>query len=171
MFEIGAVTKPQGVRGELRVFPTTDDPSRFALLVGQEITLRTPSGEKLYTLEQARLHKNMVLVKLAGVTDRNMAEHLTKAVILIPEDKALPLAEGEHFVRDLIDLAVETETGEHVGTLTDVLHTNANDVYVISPPEGDAFMIPAIKNVIRHVDIPAGKMVVHLLEGLRELKA
>ena len=170
MFEIGVITKPQGVRGELRVFPTTDDPSRFTLLEGKEILLRQNGTDKPYKLLQAKLHKGLVLVRLEGVNDRNMAETLGKATINIPDELALPLDEGEYFVRDLLGLDVVTEAGESIGTLSKVINTNANDVYVIDPPEGDSFMIPAIKSVVLGVSLADKKMTVHLMDGLRELK-
>ena len=171
MFEIGIITKPQGIRGEMRVLPTTDDPSRFELLLNEEVTVRLNGRDKPYKLLQARLHKNIVIVKLEGISDRNIAETLINGIIVIPDEKALPLGEGEYFIRDLIGLNVETEAGEHLGTISKVLQTNANDVYVIDSADGDSFMIPAIKNVVLSVSIPDKKMTIHLMEGLRELKA
>lgn len=171
MFEIGTIVKPQGIRGELRVFPTTDDPARFSLLVGEEILLRdTKNAETPYKLLQARPHKGLVIIKLDGVNDRNMAETLVRNIIAIPDEKALPLEDGEYFVRDLIGLDVVTQTGEHIGKLSKVLNTNANDVYVIDPAEGDSFMIPAIKSVVLNVSLQDKKMTVRLMDGLRELK-
>ena len=170
MFEIGTIVKPQGIRGELRVFPTTDDPARFNFLVGEEILLRLGNTERQYKLQQARQQKNLVIIKLDGVDDRNMAETLVRGIILIPDEKALPLEEGEYFVRDLIGLNVVDETGQHIGKIDDVLQTNANDVYVIDTGEGDSFMIPAIKNVIQSVSLTEKKMTIHMMEGLRELK-
>jgi len=171
MFEIGTIVKPQGIRGELRVFPTTDDPARFSLLVGEEIILRDPKNvETSYKLLQARPHKGLVIIKLDCVNDRNMAETLVRSIITIPDEKAIPLEEGEYFVRDLIGLDVVTESGEHVGKLSKVLNTNANDVYVIDPAEGDSFMIPAIKNVVLSVSLQDKTMIVRLMDGLRELK-
>jgi len=171
MFEIGTIIKPQGIRGELRVFPTTDDPARFNLLVGEAMLVRLGNTERTYKLLQARQQKNIVIVKLEGVDDRNTAETLVRGIITIPDEKALPLEEGEYFVRDLIGLNVEDENGEHLGTISKVLNTNANDVYVIEATEGDSFMIPAIKSVILSVSIPDKKMIVHMMDGLRELKA
>jgi len=171
MFEIGIIVKPQGIRGELRVLPTTDDPTRFELLIGEEIFIRQNNTERPFKLLQARQHKNLILVKLDGVSDRNMAETLIRSTIAIPDDKALPLEEGEYYVRDLIGISVETEAGENLGIISKILKTNANDVYVIDVAEGDSFMIPAIKNVIRSVSIPDKKMIIHLMDGLRELKA
>ena len=171
MFEIGTIVKPQGIRGELRVFPTTDDPSRFSLLVGKEVLVRLKHTERPYKLLQARQHKNIVIVKLEGVNDRNMAETLIHATIAISDDMALPLEDGEYYVRDLIGLWVEDENGQHLGTISKVLNTNANDVYVVEAGEGDAFMIPAIKSVILSVSLADKKMKIHMMDGLRELKA
>ena len=171
MFEIGTIVKPQGIRGEVRVFPTTDDPTRFNLLVGETVIVRLGNTERTYKLLQARQQKNIVIIKLEGVSDRNTAETLVRGVIAISDDKALPLEAGEYFVRDLIGLNVEDETGEHIGVISKVLNTNANDVYVIEAAEGDAFMIPAIKNVILSVSIPEKKMKIYMMDGLRELKA
>lgn len=169
MFEIGTIVKPQGIRGEIRVFPTTDDPSRFALLVGKEITIRSKGGHQNYKLLQARPHKNIIILKLENITDRNMAETLTSGVITIPSELALPLEEGEYFVRDLIGLTVEDECGTNIGTIKDVMQTNANDVYIIETPEGDSFMMPAIKKIIRSVLLDQRKMIVKMMDGLREL--
>ena len=167
MFEIGKITKAQGIRGEIRVYPTTDDPSRFELLVGKEVLL---DGNAPYKLLQARQHKNIVIVKLQNVNDRNTAETLINKTIYIPEELALPLEDGEYYVRDLIGLKVQDEAGNHLGTISKVLNTNANDVYVIDSPEGDAFMIPAIKKVVLSVNMPEKTMTIHMMDGLRELK-
>lgn len=170
MFEIGTIVKPQGIHGELRVFPTTDDPARFSLLVGEEIFLRSNNTERPYKLLQARQHKNLVLIKLEGVNDRNTAETLTRSIIAIPDEKGLPLEEGEYYVRDLIGLKVEDKNGERVGILSKVLNTNANDVYVIDTDDGDSFMVPAVKSVVLSVSMEDKKMTIHMMEGLRELK-
>jgi len=169
MFEIGIIVKPQGIRGELRVLPTTDDPSRFELLIGKEIFLVTKSKQSTVKILSARPHKNIIIVQLEGVTTRNQAEELLQSTLQIPDDMALPLDEGEYFVRDLVGLDVRTENGEPVGKLTRVMQTNAIDVYVISPPDGDDFMIPAIKSVVLNVSLAEKKMTVRLMEGLREL--
>jgi len=169
MFEIGTIVKPQGIRGELRVYPTTDDPSRFALLVGKDVLVRLGGKDISHKLLAARLHKNIVLVQLEGVNDRNMAESLVRGVVLIPDNLALPLDEGEYFVRDLVDMQVVDENGSLVGHVRDVMNTNANDVYIIDPIEGDAFMLPAIKKVVISVSVADKKMTVRMMDGLREL--
>ena len=166
-FEIGIITKPQGIKGEMRVLPTTDDPSRFELLVGQNINIAGAS----HKLTNARQQKGMVIIKLAEVNDRNAAETLSGKKILIPAEKALPLEDGEYYVRDLPGLKVESEDGEEIGVVSRVIHTNANDVYVIEPTDGESFMIPAIKDVVRSVSVNEGKIIVRLMDGLRELLA
>ena len=168
-FEIGIIVKPQGINGELRVLPTTDDPERFALLDEVHIRFKNRPDVKPYKLTGARQHKGLVLVKLAGVSDRNMAETMVGGVLLIPPGKALPLDTDEYFIRDLVGLRVETEDGVVLGAVADVFSTGANDVYIIKDDGGKAFMIPAIKDVVLAVSLGDGKMTVRLIEGLQEL--
>ncbi|MCL2462583.1 MAG: ribosome maturation factor RimM [Defluviitaleaceae bacterium] len=169
-FAIGKIIGPRGLKGELRVYPLTDEPSRFGLL--QEVTLEfppqrggAPIPSRIYIVETARSHEGIVFLKLAGVDDMTAAEKLRGAAVKIPPEAALPLGEGEYYIRDLIDMEVVTEEGEALGKLTDVLHTGANDVYVA----GEKLMIPAIKECILKVDVPGKKMTVALMEGLRDL--
>lgn len=172
-FVIGIIVKPQGIRGELRVLPTTDDPERFALLdevFVQPKNVPHPTAES-YKLTSARRHKGLVLVKLAGINDRNAAEKIVGHVLTIPPEKALPLDSDEYFIRDLIGLTVETEDGQTLGEVVDVFPTGANDVYVIRDTSGESFMLPAIKDVILAVLMAERKMTIRLIEGLRELKA
>ncbi|MCL2602862.1 MAG: ribosome maturation factor RimM [Defluviitaleaceae bacterium] len=175
MFEIGIIVKPQGVRGEMRVLPTTDDPTRFELLKEVYVSPKSVNPPsvlaKKYTLSSVRYQKNMVMLTLAEVKDRNAAAALVGSVLLIPDEWALPLDEDEYFVRDLIGLTAQTEDGEVLGEITDVLRTGANDVYVITSVEGDSFMVPAIKDVVLRVDSTRSCITLRLLDGLRELKA
>ena len=170
-FEIGIITKPQGVAGELRVLPTTDDPERFALLDEVHLRPRAPGEARPYKLISSRPHKGMALIKLAGITDRNAAEKLVGSTLLIPPEKAITLGADEYFIRDLMGLKVETEDGQALGEVADIFPTGANDVYVVRDGNGESFMIPAIKDVVLAVSLPEGKMIVRLLEGLQELKA
>ena len=171
MFEIGKIVKPQGLRGELRVFPTTDDPARFALL--EEVFVRPPNSEttQKYAIVAARQQKGMVILSLQGVADRTAAEQLVGATLLIPDEWALPLDEDEYYVRDLIGCAAVDEDGAALGTIADVFSTGANDVYIIQPTDSEAFMVPAIKDVVRAVNLTDRRITLHLLAGLRELRA
>ena len=164
-FKIGVVTKPHGIKGGVRVYPTTDEPERFRLLADETVTV----GECQRRIDGARLSKGMVIVKFHGVNDRNAAQALTGKSIYIPQEKALPLAEDEYFERDIIGLAVETEEGLFLGCIQEILKTRANDVYTVRPDEGRAFMIPAVKNVVVRVSISERKMTVRLVEGMEGL--
>ena len=174
-FEIGIIVKPQGISGELRVLPTTDDPQRFKLL--DEVHVRPkemPGGTAdptihTYRLIAVRYHKGLVLLTMEGIKDRNAAEKLVGSVLIIPRSKALPLGVDEYFVRDLIGIEVQTEEGLILGEIADVFATGANDVYVVRDATGKSFMIPAIKDVVLAVSLPDGKMTVRLIDGLKEL--
>ena len=158
-FEIGRITKAHGIRGELRVFPTTDDPSRFELLIGDNIKIKKNGAENFYKLTSVRLQKGIVIIKFAEINDRNAAETMIGAIICIPPEKALPLEQSEYYIRDLIGLRAESESGDFLGTLSDVLQTGANDVYEIKTPDGESFLIPAIKDAIKAVLISEGKII------------
>ena len=107
----------------------------------------------------------MMLVTLTDVGDRTAAEQLRDQYLLIPETEAMPLAENENFAHDLIGLAVETTGGEPLGRLVEILFTRANDVYVVRGPAGE-ILLPALREVVRQVDVEAGKMIVSVPDGL-----
>ena len=167
-FEIGIITKPQGISGEVRVLPTTDDPKRFGLL--DEVLIRFPKGqETVFKITSVRQHKGLVLLRFEGINDRNGAEKMVRGVLVIPRSAALPLSADEYFIRDLIGLKVETEDGAALGTVEDVFPTGANDVYVVGDGVGKSFMIPAIKDVVLDVSMETRVMTVRLIDGLKEL--
>jgi 16S rRNA processing protein RimM len=164
-FQIGIIVKAQGIRGEVRVLPTTDDPERFSLL--NTVTV-SKNGYREYGIQSARVQKSLVILKLSGVDDRDAAELMTGGKIIIPPEMALPLEENEYYLRDLIGIEVFADSGEHLGTLTDVLVTGANDVYTVTKPGEKEILIPAIKSCVLSVDVQEKKMTVHLPEGLRQ---
>jgi len=166
-FKIGEIVNTHATRGEVKVYPTTDDPSRFKLL--DKITLKNTLSEKEAGIEGVRFHKQMVILKLRGVDDRTAAEKLRNHSIYIPDELALPLGENEYYARDLYGMSVLTENGEVLGELFDILFTGANDVYVIKPLDpkyGKEILIPAIEKCILDVQIERKTMTVRLLEGL-----
>jgi len=177
MFEIGIIVKPQGIRGEIRVLPTTDDPTRFELL--DEVFLRqakSPTDAPLQklTITASRLQKGVVVLTIKEIADRNAAEKLVGATLVIPDEWALPCDDDEYYVRDLIGCAAVDENGNALGTVADVFSTGANDVYVIQPSadaqDASAFMVPAIKDVVRNVNLNEKCVTLCLLEGMRELR-
>lgn len=159
-FLIGKIVNTQGVHGEMRVIPTTDDVSRFELLDSVLI------DNKEYEIERIRYHKQFVLLKLKGIDDMTTAERYKTKEVRIPENMAVPCEEDEYYIRDLYDMQVITEDGAEIGTIKDVIFTGANDVYVIKPKSGKDILIPAIKDCILNVDVENKTMTINLLEGL-----
>ena len=167
-FQIGAVTAAHGVRGEVQVFPMTDDPGRYKKLK-QVIVQKKNGAEETLVVESARFFKNTVLLKWKGIETRDDAERYRGSALFVPREDAVPLQENEYFIADLIGLSVLTEDGKRLGALTDVLQTGANDVYEVTLENKKKILIPAIPDCILQVDVEAGEMTVHLLPGLMEL--
>lgn len=167
MLRVGVVASTHGIRGEVKVFPTTDDPRRFNEL--KEVILDTGKEQIPLEIEQVKYFKNMVILKFKGYDNINDMEKYKSKDLLIPRDKAVELEPDEYFITDLIGLKVLTEDGELLGTLKDVLETKANDVYVVEMKNGKELMVPAIADCILEVDLEQSVMKVHLLEGLMDL--
>ena len=167
-FKIGIIVNVHGIRGEIRVIPTTDEPGRFGQLEVAEIFFKSDKAE--YPIEAVRPHKALMVLKLKGIDDRNAAEQLIGGEIKVPRSEALPLEDDEYYQKDLFDMDVVTDTGEKLGYLANIIETGANDVYVVRPENGNKdILIPAIKECILSVSVIEKKMTVHLMEGLREL--
>lgn len=167
MFTIGKIVNTHGIKGEIKVMPTTDNPKRFGQLKKVYVEHKTIT---IYEIENVRYHKECVLLKLKGINDMNGAELLKGSTIKIERQEALPLEEDEYYIGDLYNMAVYTEEERYLGNIIDIIMTGSNDVYVLRK-EGRPkdLLIPAIKQVIKKVDVPHQKMNVHLLEGLEEL--
>lgn len=163
---VGVVTSTHGIAGEVKVFPTTDDPERFKKLKEVQVDL----GREQLTLHIAsvKFFKNMVILKFKEFGNINEVEKLVKKDLMISRDMAVPLSEDENFICDMIGLTTVTDDGIELGKLTDVLQTGANDVYVITAAKGREILIPAIKQCILKVDLERKIMTVHMLEGLLE---
>ena len=163
-FEIGKIVNTVGIGGEIKIYPTTDDLKRFDLLNEIRIILRDDVFEK--RIERVRYHKNLVMMKLAGVDDVSTADGLRGGVIVVERASALPLADNEYYLKDLVGLTVAERDGNVLGVLADVIFTGANDVYVVKRGGDKDLLIPAIAECILDVDLKDKLMVVHLLEGL-----
>ena len=159
---IGEIAKPHGVRGEVVVIPHTDLPERFTWLdeiyVGDNPPLPV-------ALENVRFHKGRPLLKLAGYDNRDDVEDLRGQLLQIPEDQAIPLADNEYFLYQLLGLSVETAGRRPLGTLVEIIETGANNVFVVQGPQGE-ILIPDIPQVISSIDFENKKMIVHPLPGL-----
>lgn len=168
-FDIGKIVNTQGIKGDVRIIPMTDDPKRYELL--KEVLVEKNNRLIPYSIEKVWYHKQFVIVKFQEIPGMTEAEKLKNCIVKIPKELALPLKEDEYFIGDLMDVQVWTEDGEFLGNVKDIIFTGSNDVYVIQNPEKPGtkeLLIPAIKQCIKRVDIENKKMIVELLEGLRD---
>lgn len=169
LLQVGVITTTHGVRGEVKVFPTTDDAARFKKL--KNVILDTGKEKIDLEIENVRFFKNLVILKFKGIDDINDVEKYRKKSLFVTRENAVKLKKDEYFIADLIGLNVQTDEGEELGNISDVLQTGANDVYVISRDGCDDILLPAIKECVKEVHIEDGTILVHLLPGLRELNA
>lgn len=167
LLRVGVITSTHGVRGEVKVFPTTDDMNRFKKL--KTVLLDNGKQQKTLEIEQVKFFKNMVILKFKGVDNINDVEGWRQKDLLITREQAVKLKPDENFIVDLIGLKVITDDGEALGVMKDVLQTGANDVYVVQTESGKELLLPAIKDCILNVDLDAGEMLVHVLDGLLDL--
>lgn len=164
---IGTVTAPHGVRGEVRVKIETDFPERFTESDRLKFLFPSKSTPRELEVEEARPHKGMILLKLVGHDDREAAERLRGARVVIARNDVRPLPEGTWYIFDLEGLDVYTRAGAYLGVLTEVLHPGGNDVYVVKEGSRE-ILLPAIKQVIVDVDLTRRRMTVDPLEDYEE---
>ena len=164
LLQVGVITQTHGVHGEVKVFPTTDDPERFLDL--EYVFLDTGREKKKLTIQSVKFFKQFVILKFKGINNINDIEKYKRCSLLVDRENAVELEEDEYFIADMIGMNVLTEDGEIFGTLKDVIETGANDVYVINSKKHGEVLIPAIKECILDVNVKEGKMLVHLMDGL-----
>ncbi|MDE6929503.1 MAG: ribosome maturation factor RimM [Lachnospiraceae bacterium] len=167
MLRVGVISSTHGVRGEVKVYPTTDDPERFLDLA--QVTLDTGREQITLEIQNVKFFKNMVILKFKGYDNINDIEKYKGKDLLIHRDQAVELKEDEYFVTDLMGLKVVAEEGTVLGILKEVIPTGANDVYVVQPENGKELLLPAIKDCILNVDLEKGIMTIHLMDGLLDL--
>lgn len=161
---VGVITTTHGVKGEVKVYPTTDDINRFESL--KLVYLDTGSEYKPLTIEKVRYFKQLVILKFKDIDDINDIEKYKGKDLLISRDDAIKLNEGEYFIFDLIDSVVYTDAGEELGILTEILTSSANDVYIVKTKDNKEVLLPSIKECILDVDTANKKITVHLMDGL-----
>lgn len=167
LLQVGVITSTHGVRGEVKVFPTTDDAARFKKL--KNVILDTGKEKLELEIAGVKFFKNMVILKFKEFDNINDVEKYRQKGLFVTRENAVKLKKDEYFIADLIGLAVWTDEGEKLGTLTDVLQTGANDVYTVRMKDGDDVLVPAIKDCIQDVDLEEHRMTVHLLPGLLDV--
>lgn len=163
-FRVGVIANTHGLRGEVKVFPTTEDPERFRTL--NDVLLDTGSEWLPLEVTSVRFFKNLVIVKFKGYDSINEIEQYKGKDLYVTRENAIPLEEGEYYLADVIGAEVFTEDGGIFGELTDVLTGNgANNVFVVQH-EGKEVLLPVIPDCVKNVDVEQGKVTVHIMKGL-----
>jgi len=161
---VGRVLRPHGLRGEMRVQPETDFPERLGTL-GQAVLVTDERSEPV-RVEAVRRVGEAVLVKVAGIDTPEAAEVWRGAALAVPRELAAPLPEGRHYVFEVLGLTVETEEGQRLGAVEEIIRTPGNDVYVVRGKR--EILIPAISSVVLRIDPAQGRIVIRPMPGLLE---
>jgi len=164
LLRVGVISSTHGVKGEVKVFPTTDDSARFKQL--KKVILDTGREQIDLEIEGVKFFKNMVILKFKGYDSIEEIEKYKGKDLLITRDLAVKLGPDENFIFDLIGLSVVKDDGEELGTLTDVIKTGANDVYEVKMTDGREVLLPAIKECVLNVDLEKKVVTVHMMDGL-----
>ncbi|MEW6725700.1 MAG: ribosome maturation factor RimM [Bacillota bacterium] len=164
LIAIGKVVNTQGHRGAVRVLLLTDFPERFLEL--DSVILVQGERQTVMHVEQASLHKAFAVLKFREIEDMNGAEAVKGAVLKLPREKLVPLPDGRYYIFDIVGLDVFTVDGNLLGKVKDVLQTGANDIYVVAGTDGKEVLIPALKQVVREIDLEGRRMQVDPPEGL-----
>lgn len=162
--EIGQIVNTNGLKGMVKVNPFTDDMMRFEEL--EDLYIQYKGNLKKVKIEQVRYQKNQVLLKLEGINSIEEAEIYRNCYLKIHRKDARDLEKDMYFIADLIGLEVYTNQNELLGKLDDVFSTGSNDVYVVKDQNGKQILLPAIKEVIKQIDLKNKKITVELINGL-----
>lgn len=164
LLQVGVITQTHGLKGEVKIFPTTDDVNRFKSL--KKVILDTGKENIELEIEGVKFFKQYAILKFKGIDNINDIEKYKGKSLLVTRDNAVKLKKNEYFIADMIGMKVVTEDEVHFGTLTDVLETGANDVYIVETTDKKEVLLPAIKECILNVDIENQIMKVHIMKGL-----
>jgi len=164
LLRVGVITTTHGISGEVKVFPTTDDIRRFDDL--KTAVLKHRNGQTEVHIGGVKYFKNLVILKIDEITSVEQAGLYRNAELYVRREDAVPLEEGEYYIGDLIGMKVITDDGKTLGTLTDVMETGANDVYIVTTPEKKELLLPAIDECILAIDTQENICRVHIMKGL-----
>ena len=163
--ELGQIVNVKGLKGEVKVNPFTEDNTRFERL--PKVFVKKAKGDmKEYIISKVGYNKNQVIIKFKEINTVEEAETLRNSYILVDRDVLGELPEGVYYIADLIGLDVYTEAQEYLGKVDDIFSTGSNDVYVVKDELGKQRLLPGIDEVLKKIDIPNGKIIVNLIEGL-----
>lgn len=164
-YTVGKIANTHGLRGELKIIPQTDfAEERFAK--GSKLYIQAKGDRIPVVIAKARPHKHTYIVQLVDYTDINQVEPFKGGTLQVAAEDRAPLPEDEYYYDEIIGCQVISDEDEVLGEVTDILVTGANDVWIVTPPEGKEILLPVIDDVILHVDTHSKKIKVHLLEGL-----
>lgn len=167
MFNVGKLVNTHGIRGEVKIIPTTDFPEeRFAQK--SELVLQQPNSNNSVsvTVERSRLHKNMYIIKFVQFDNINEVEKYKGWMLKVSEEQLDELDEDEYYYHEIIGCKVVTDEGEDLGIIDEILSPGANDVWVVKPAKGKSILIPVIDDVVLTVDVQEKVVTVHIMEGL-----
>ena len=165
---VGVITSTHGIKGEVKVYPTTDDAERFLALKEKEVLLDTGREMLPLVIENVRFFKNLVILKFQGIDNINDIEKYRGRDLLVTRENAVPLEEGEFFICDIIGSTVYEEDGSVFGTLRDVMETGANNVFVVETGDGREVLLPYIDDCIREVNVEEKRSVAYIMPGLTD---
>lgn len=162
---VGKILNTQGRAGSVRVLPLTDYPDRFK--VKNQVYVSLKGSRKLMSIEESAPHKKYVIIKFREIPDMNAAEEIKGGILEVTRSDLFPLPENTYYIFDIVGLTVKDKTRGSLGRITEVLQTGANDVYVVETG-ARPLLIPALKQVVKEIDLPGRTMVVDLPEGLAD---
>lgn len=166
LLQVGVITSTHGIKGEVKVFPMTDDNRRFKKL--KECMLQYKEEWIPVKVQGARFFKNMVILKFEGIDNINDVEQYKQCGIFVDREHAVKLEQDEYFIADLLGIQVDREDGSPLGKLTEIIPTGANDVYVVTDANQKEWLFPAIKDCILKVDMEKRRMTVRMMKGMEE---
>jgi len=169
LLQIGRIVGTHGIKGEVSVYPLTDDPRRFSILKDCFLLTENNKTKTAAKAVGARYSNSKVILKFDGIDDRDAALALKGRFIAVTRENAVKLAPGTYFICDLIGCMVTCEESGELGIISDVLQTGANDIYVVKRENNKDLLIPVIKDVIKDIDLQNRTIRVHLLDGLLDL--
>lgn len=166
LLQVGVITSTHGIKGEVKVFPMTDDNRRFKKL--KECMIQYKEEWIPVKVQGARFFKNMVILKFEGIDNINDVEQYKQCGIFVDREHAVKLEQDEYFIADLLGIQVDREDGSPLGKLTEIIPTGANDVYVVTDANQKEWLFPAIKDCILKVDMEKRRMTVRMMRGMEE---
>lgn len=164
--KVGVITSVHGIRGEVKVFPTTDDPRRFKKC--REVLVDPDQEKKILEIEHVKFFKQFAIIKFKGFENPDEIMPYKGRELYVTRENAVPLGEDEYYIADLIGIQVSDENDTILGILEDVIETGANDVYSVRTDEGREILLPAIRECILEVDVENRRMKVHVMDGLMD---